>query len=124
MTRSGGTGVSDLTPLPGEQMPNGRCAFTKADGVRCGGFAIRGSAHCFSHAEEAREARQEARQRGGSTKKVPLPSLSELPLRNFDHVDGALEDLHNALRTGKIGAKEANAILRTIGLRVRIWHGR
>ena len=116
--------VSDLTPLPGEQMPSGRCAFMKADGTRCGGFAIRGSANCFSHAEEAKEAREKARQRGGEAKKVPPPSLPPLPLRNFNDTDSALEDLHNAIRAGKIGAREANAALRTIALRVRIWHGR
>jgi hypothetical protein len=105
-------------------MPNGRCAFIKADGGRCGGYAIRGSVHCFSHAEEVKEARQEARQRGGEAKKAPLPSLPPLPLRNFDDVNTAIEDAHNALRAGKIGAREAYAALRAINLQVKIWHGR
>jgi hypothetical protein len=87
-----------------------RCSHVRANGNRCGGFAVSGSAYCFAHAPEQAAKRDEARRKGGRAGKSPTVGGALLPVRSLDDVLGLVETSINDVRAGRLDPRTANAV--------------
>ena len=111
MTMSPVDVASDSTPR--------RCTHVHPSGSPCGGYAVTGSAHCFAHSPEQAEKRAAARRRGGQAGRVAVLEEASLPIRSVEDVIGVIELATNAVLTGRIDTRVANAVgvLMGVGLR-------
>lgn len=111
------------TSLPPDGAPR-RCAHIHPSGRPCGGYAVTASQHCFAHSPEQAEKRAAARRRGGQAGRVAVLEEANLPIRTIADVIGVIELATNAVLTGRIDTRVANAIgvLMGVGLRA-IQHG-
>jgi len=91
-------------------MSGQRCAQTRANGQRCGGFAITGSAYCFAHDPAQAAKRDDARRRGGEAGRIEPLGESNLSLRSLGDVLGLVELTINDVRAGRVDVKVANAV--------------
>jgi len=91
-------------------MAGQRCAQTRANGERCGGFAVIGSAYCFAHDPAQAEKRDDARRRGGEAGRIEPLGESSISLRSLGDVLGLVELTINDVRAGRVDVKVANAV--------------
>lgn len=93
-------------------MPNSQCEFSRADGTRCGAYAVNESQFCFNHDPASVEAKQAAVAKGGAaTKQAPLPPFK---LESYHDIRPAVERIISELRAGIITVSQANALLRLL----------
>lgn len=87
-----------------------KCAHTKPDKKRCGGYAIAGSKYCFAHDPAQAKKRQEAQRKGGEAGRVATLQESTLTIRTMSDVLELMETTINDVRAGRLDVKVANAV--------------
>ena len=103
-------------------MANARCTFQKPNGEGCRGFAIKDSVFCFVHSPQTKEAQRQAASKGGKTHaKQPTPVVEPAQMRNHGDLSQLLVEGVNGIRTGQMGWREANALVRLVLTQAKLW---
>lgn len=87
-----------------------KCAHTKPDGSRCGGYAVSSSKYCFAHDPAQASKRRAAQRKGGEAGRVATLPESSLSVRNMSDVLALMETTINDVRAGRLDVRVANAI--------------
>ena len=102
-------------------MPNARCTFQKPSGEGCRGFAIKESSYCFVHSPQTKEAQRQAASKGGKTHAKPPISVEPAQMNNHGDLSKLLVEGVNGIRTGHMGWREANALVRLVLTQAKLW---
>lgn len=87
-----------------------RCTHVHPSGRPCGGFATRGSVHCFAHDPSRVHERAGARRRGGQAGRMAILPESSVSVRSLGDVVALIELTINDCRAGRVDVRIANAI--------------
>src|SRR5690349_10822888 len=91
-----------------------RCQHEKADGVRCGGNALPGSAYCYQHDPDRADERREARSAGGRARSRPRATLPcdtpDARLETVADVIALLALTVNQVRRGELDVKVGSCV--------------
>ena len=97
-------------PSISERVAEKRCIHLHPSGQRCGGYAVNGSEHFFSHHPDLTEERRAARRRGGRAGRVEPTTRPDVSVRSLADVVCLIEEVINDVRSGRQDVKTGNAL--------------